>query len=362
MHQSQIGNKKQLKSQKGSRTRQRVLLGTGVFVLVVILFVVSIYGYYLHRYDKEVKIDQSFADNWEALSDETTPEREKIAGEPSAKPVETQKIEKDESPLEYIDKINEPLIRELPSDPDVENILLLGVDGGDMDRGSFRSDTMIIVSFHKKDKTIRAVSLMRDIWAYYPNRGGYDKLNAAFAYGGPGHTVNIINENFSLDIQKYIMTDFDGLRNLVDIVGDIEMEITNAEARQINGISSGGKVTLNGVQALAYARIRSNDSDFSRVQRQRDVITAMLRKFMKMTPQKQLSSVDQSLKYVRSNISASQITGDLLDLVRASSSAVKQMTVPEREFYSIDNGRVWYMSLDWDGQTRSLHRFLFERD
>jgi LCP family protein required for cell wall assembly len=343
------------------------MLASLAIVVVLVIAIASVYGYYLHRYNQEVKMNQGYADSWEELSGNTTPAKDDTQREPSAPKPDTgaavdqdETQNQDENTLDFYEGINNHIIRKKPIDKNIENILLIGVDAGDIEQGNLNSDTMILVSFNKKTKTVRAVSLMRDIWAYYPNRGGYDKLNAAFSYGGPGQTVNIINENFNLDIQKYIVTNFDGLSNLVDIMGGIEQSITNAESRYINGLSGGATYNLTGAQALDYARIRVIDSDFSRVERQRNVILAMLNKFLAKPPQQQLSAIDKSLKYVRSNIPASQITGDLLDLVRASSTDISQMTVPEWGYYSVNEGNIWYMSLDWNGQNESLHNFLYE--
>ncbi|NLW11705.1 MAG: LCP family protein, partial [Clostridiaceae bacterium] len=231
------------------------ILISAAAVLFLIIGIASVYGYYLHRYNQEVKMNQGYADSWEELSGNTTPAKDDSLGEPSAPKPDTgsgaiSDQDKDENILDQYEDINNHLIRKTPIDKNVENILLIGVDAGDIEQGDHNSDTMILVSFNKKTKTVRAVSLMRDIWAYYPNRGGYDKLNAAFSYGGPGQTVNIINENFNLDIQKYIVTDFDGLSNLVDIMGGIELSITNAESRYINGLSGGATYNLTGAQAL----------------------------------------------------------------------------------------------------------------
>lgn len=356
-----------LKRLKASPKFKPTMLTSLAIVVVLIIAIASVYGYYLHRYNQEVKMNQGYADSWEELSGNTTPAKDDTQGEPSAPKPDTgvaidqdDTQNQDENTLDFYEGINNHIIRKKPIDKNIENILLIGIDAGDIEQGNLNSDTMILVSFNKKTKTVRAVSLMRDIWAYYPNRDGYDKLNAAFSYGGPGQTVNIINENFNLDIQKYIVTNFDGLSNLVDIMGGIELSITNAESRYINGLSGGATYNLTGAQALDYARIRVIDSDFSRVERQRNVILAMLNKFLAKPPQQQLSAIDKSLKYVRSNIPASQITGDLLDLVRASSTEIAQMTVPEWGYYSVNEGNIWYMSLDWDGQNESLHKFLYE--
>jgi LCP family protein required for cell wall assembly len=334
----QMGNGKSPRRKKNQALR--VVL---ISLAVILIAVGGVYAYYINRYNSDVRVDQDFADGWDDIS---------IDGSGPAS-------------LEDIEGNSDPIIRVKQKDKNIENILLLGIDGGDMNEAGHRSDSMMIVSVNKKEKTIKIASLMRDIWTYYPNRDSYNKLNAAYSFGGPGQTVNIVNHNFDMDIQKYIVTDFDGLINLVDVLEGIKLEITDAEAKEINNMTggenplSGGQATLSGSQALSYARIRKIDSDFSRVERQRKVIEAMLGRMRSQTPQNQINTVNESMKYVRSNISGGELTGDMLNLVLSISSGIEQLTVPEEGMYTVNSGGTWYMELNWEQQVASLHKFIF---
>jgi LCP family protein required for cell wall assembly len=335
---TQMGNGKSPRRKKNQALR--VVL---ISLAVILIAVGGVYAYYINRYNSDVRVDQDFADGWDYIS---------IDGSGPAS-------------LEDIEGNSDPIIRVKQKDKNIENILLLGIDGGDMNEAGHRSDSMMIVSVNKKEKTIKIASLMRDIWTYYPNRDSYNKLNAAYSFGGPGQTVNIVNHNFDMDIQKYIVTDFDGLINLVDVLEGIKLEITDAEAKEINNMTggenplSGGQATLSGSQALSYARIRKIDSDFSRVERQRKVIEAMLGRMRSQTPQNQINTVNESMKYVRSNISGGELTGDMLNLVLSISSGIEQLTVPEEGMYTVNSGGTWYMELNWEQQVASLHKFIF---
>ncbi|NLW11855.1 MAG: LCP family protein [Clostridiaceae bacterium] len=320
------------------KKRKKTALWVTLAVIAAILLIAgSIYGYYISRYNRDVRVDQEFADGWDDLDTE------------GSGPASLQDIEGN----------SDPIIRVKQKDKNIENILLLGVDGGDMGDAGHRSDSMMIVSINKKDNTIKITSLMRDIWAYYPTRDKYDKLNAAYSYGGPGQSVNIVNHNFDMDIQKFVVTDFNGLINLVDVLGGIKIDISSAEATQIPGITPGEKVTLSGAQALAYARIRKIDSDFSRVERQRNVIMAMLSTMRSEDPQTQVNTVNESMQYVRSNISGGELTGDLMNMVLSVSSGIDQKTIPEEGMYTVNASGSWYMELDWERQIESLHEFIF---
>ena len=172
------------------------------------------------------------------------------------------------------------------------NILLLGLD---MAReNSQRSDAVLIASLGYGE--LRLTSVLRDTLVNIPGHGA-GKLNAAYAHGGPELVMRTLNENFGLNIMHYVAVDFTALVNLVDALGGVEVNVTEAEMGRINqnldaararfeamgysapALTQCGEAThLNGVQALYYARIRKLDSDFMRAARQRALLEAMLRK------------------------------------------------------------------------------------
>ena len=172
------------------------------------------------------------------------------------------------------------------------NILLLGTDL--LRDSSQRSDTMIIASVGYN--RLNLTSVLRDTLVDIPGRGT-DKLNAAYAYGGPELTMRTLNANLGLNIMHYVAVDFVALVEVVDALGGVNVSITEAEMAQINKnvytarkvfiplgytaqeLTTWGENThLNGLQALGFARIRKIDSDFTRASRQRALLTAMLKK------------------------------------------------------------------------------------
>lgn len=182
------------------------------------------------------------------------------------------------------------LNRSLPSSR--VNILLLGTDV--MRENSQRSDAVIIATVGYG--SLKLTSVLRDTVVDIPGRGS-GKLNAAYAYGGPELAIRTLNENFGLNILHYAAVDFVALVEIVDAVGGVDIDITEAEMEQINvnvvssrfvfrplGYSAtkltrcGQGTHLDGLQALGYARIRKIDSDFTRANRQRILLNALLKK------------------------------------------------------------------------------------
>lgn len=188
---------------------------------------------------------------------------------------------------------------------DMINILLLGVDR--LNDGAQRSDTIIIASVGYG--SFKLTSVLRDTIVDIPGHGS-DKINAAYAYGGPELTVRTLNMNFGLNITKYVVVDFVALAEAINALGGVDVAITYDEQVEINrnladswkkdfsklgydvsetslldldfsDADEDGRITahLDGFQALGYARIRRLDSDFTRAHRQRRIINAALRKF-----------------------------------------------------------------------------------
>jgi len=160
--------------------------------------------------------------------------------------------------------------------------------------GHQRSDTMIIASIDRDG--VKLTSLQRDTMVSVPGYGKM-KLNAAYACGGPELAMRTVNETFSLNVVKYVVLDFTAMVKMVDALGGVTVDVTEGEMEHINrNIALSGPVfapqgytpvflyeygddlRLDGLQSLAYARIRKLDSDFMRTGRQRAVIGAMLQR------------------------------------------------------------------------------------
>ena len=184
----------------------------------------------------------------------------------------------------------------------VTSVLLIGTDGRSLDERG-RSDTMMLVSVNSSTKKICTTSFMRDCYVEIPGYG-WDKLNAAYAYGGPELLMDTIEHNFGVRIDDYVSINFLSFASIVDSVGGIDVDLSDAEAEEINTIlqaevneimgddrgadllkSGGKKVHLVGKQALAYARIRHiGNADFERTERQRRVVDLVMDKLKTFNP------------------------------------------------------------------------------
>lgn len=201
---------------------------------------------------------------------------------------------------------------DVKSSPLVSNILLMGVDGSA--DSSSRSDSMILVSLDYKHFKIKLTSFLRDSWVEIPSKDKKAKLNAACTYGGPQLVVDTIEYNFGVDIDHYVMVDFDMFTSIIDSLGGIDVEVTEKEAKFINRttrhtVDHGDSVHLNGAEALVYCRIRKLDSDYMRTYRQRKVITALIGQAKSAGIGKLFSTMQDVFPMIQTDMSAAEITG-----------------------------------------------------
>ena len=209
----------------------------------------------------------------------------------------------------------------LPAQP--MNVLVLGVDV--LNHGSQRSDTMMIASIG--GGALKLTSIQRDTEAEIAGHAT-NKINAAYAFGGPELAMRTVNEALDLNVMRYVVVDFTALVRMVDALGGIEVDVTEEEMNHINlnvwksrkvfaplGYTAqelktyGENTHLDGLQALGYARIRKLDSDFVRTSRQRTVIAAMLDKLRSRlwNPAMLAKFLSAGLSGVETNLSAVEL-------------------------------------------------------
>ncbi len=172
----------------------------------------------------------------------------------------------------------------------IRNVLLIGTDSRDLLQERGRSDSMILLTFNDATHEVSLTSFLRDSYVQIPNRGP-DRLNAAYAYGGPELLMDTLELNYDISVDDYICVSFTGFAGIIDSLGGVKITVTDEEAQAINGIlqnevnalmgddpsadllPSGGTFLLTGKQALSYARIRYvGNADFERTARQREVM------------------------------------------------------------------------------------------
>ena len=177
----------------------------------------------------------------------------------------------------------------------VTSVLLIGSDSRTAGTEG-RSDAMILITVSDRTKTVHMTSLLRDMYVDIPGHDG-NRLNAAYAYGGPELLMETVNQNFGTEVYHYAVVNFEAFAGLVDAVGGVELELTAEEVQWVNAYlneynelrgmpmetdyldtSLSGNIHLNGAQALAYCRNRFIGTDFARTQRQRNVLSAVMKK------------------------------------------------------------------------------------
>ena len=227
---------------------------------------------------------------------------------------------------------------ELMKSDSVYNILLIGTDER-KSQTNYRSDTMMLVSIDKKNGKLKLSSFLRDSWLYIPGKDFSAKLNAACAYGGPQMVIDTIEYHYKVKIDKYVMINFSVFKKIIDGLGGITLDITEAEAANISKEGKfkcePGVQTANGKLALWYARIRHLDSDFKRTSRQRKVIQAVVDKAKKTSPTVLLDTLNSILPDIQTDLSKSDMTSLAFNaLLKYLRYDVEEMEVPSSGTWS----------------------------
>ena len=256
-----------------------------------------------------------------------------------------------------------PIYRKNPIDPNVVNILVLGLDTR-KPGGNGRSDVNMIVSLDKKNNTIKLVSMLRD--TLVPIEGhDWNRLNTAYIFGGPGLSINTINQVYDMDIQRYVKLDFFAIKDIINAVGGVDISLTDKEINYLRSygfmVSKGAGVKhLNGDVALAYARIRKIDSDFQRTQRQRNVLTAALGKVKAMGVVSALDLMTKLLPQVKTNISTQEMVSLGTGILNSRSKEMEQLSLPVKGAYQAKSyKKMSILSVDFKKNTQALKEFLY---
>lgn len=256
------------------------------------------------------------------------------------------------------------------------NIALFGLDNRDTGRyDGGNSDCIMIASINNDTKKVKLVSVYRDTFLNV-KEDTYNKINSAYSYGGPKGAIAALNKNLNLDIVNYVAVDFGALVDAIDLLDGIELTLTDQEVQIMNDnyideinqvtnhstgkLSSGGTYTVDGVQALAYCRIRyTAGDDFKRTERQRYVLTQMINKAKGSS----ITTVGSMINSMIDEISTSYTSSGLLELA----SSVMD--------YELEDSHGWPFELctgnygskgslvvptDLETNVKELHEYLFD--
>lgn len=188
------------------------------------------------------------------------------------------------------------------------NIAIFGIDSREdtYSKGN-RSDCIIIASINNTTKEVKLISVYRDTYVQIEGHG-LDKITHAYSYGEAPLAIKTLNANLDLNITEFVTVNFDAVKDIIDNIGGISMNITSEEVSHIPGISKAGTYNLTGEQALAYARIRhATGGDYKRTERMRDVLTAVANKVKTFNVSQLNKFIDFVLPKIYTNITAADI-------------------------------------------------------
>lgn len=255
---------------------------------------------------------------------------------------------------EKINTVPLPEHKDAKEKADITNIVLFGLDRRNPDAAS-RSDSIIVVSLDRKNEKVKVSSLMRDMYVQIPGKGD-NRINAAYAYGGPQLAIKTINSNFGLDIKNYVTVDFFGCEKLIDKLGGVDIDIKSYEVRELNDkisevdkiegnkntdyVSKPGFQTLDGRQAVAYSRIRYvGNADYERTERQRMVLNEAFKKIKAQGLLKFPNTVETILPYVETSLSKTEIMDLALDAIKFNTDDIVQFRLPANGYFISRNIR-----------------------
>ena len=275
-------------------------------------------------------------------------------------------------------------------DKKITNVALFGIDSRQVDSFTGLSDSIMILSLNSETKKVKVISVMRDslVPITYNGKTVYGKINSAYKKG-PEVAIKTLNTVFGLDISEYATVNFYGMADIIDAVGGIDVELTKGELNTygydhgvrinfgINGmiaeqcgymgidpssyyINEAGLHHLNGVQAVAYARIRhaanieGTNDDFGRTDRQRYVMEQLFNKAVTLNTAQYISLAKSLIPCSETSLSYTQILGLAVNIL-LDSPTFEQSRVPLTEYQMASKsisgyGSCLYYDLDYAGK------------
>ncbi len=348
------------------KTKKKAIIIVSSFLAFFVILTLGFYAVFQYYY--QLMNIETISDRPEYVVETFIDEQGNISVAETIEPEEEDDPEADNSQEEHIQAVEDTIQVNLEqnqeaatiSDDNVINILLIGIDSR-RDNDSGRSDSMILFSINNKSKKITITSIMRDIYVSIPGVKN-NRINTAYAYGRASLLLKTIKQNFNIAIDKYASVNFYSYMDIVDAVGSLDLEITAdeiyvmnehiIEMNQLKGldvktdiipVSESGLYSLNGKQALAYARLRRvGNADFARTERQRKILLQTFEKIKTLGITDMTGLLDTLLPKVTTNLTSSDCLLLLTGAVKYLNYNVETLRIP------IDNS---YTGLRIDGMS-----------
>lgn len=235
------------------------------------------------------------------------------------------------------------------------NFLVVGVDSRSNDYEG-RSDAMLELTVNPVERKLVLTSLLRDSYVTIPGNG-QDRLNAAYALGGTSLLKKTIRQNYGIRTNATMVVNFNDVIDFIDAIGGIPMTVTASEIKYINKytadqnkelygrstnpdrITSGaGTLTLSGMQALAYARIRYVGQDFGRTERQRKVVAAAMKKLLSLPVNEQVPIIAEYFGRVTTDLTVPELLYLVLVFLNSDRFETASLSLPAAGTYQ--NARI----------------------
>ncbi|MGE7764937.1 LCP family protein [Peribacillus sp. NPDC096540] len=240
------------------------------------------------------------------------------------------------------------------------NILLFGSDSRGEEHA--RSDTLMIAHYNQNTHSMKIASIMRDTYVDIPGHG-MQKINAAFAFGGPELVRKTIKENFDVDINYYAVVDFEGFSKIVDIVAPngVEVDIPYEMSYGIGMTLHPGKQILHGDKLLGYVRFRHDRlSDFGRVERQQEVVSKIKEQAVSVHSLVNLPKIlGVADPYIDTNVDTPTILSIGKGLIAGKSKSMESIRIPVKDSYENETVNVGaVLKIDINKNKQALKDFL----
>lgn len=289
-------------------------------------------------------------------------------------------------------EIDDPEIEKVEQiDEEIINIALFGIDSRSKGFKGL-SDSIMVLSINKKTGELNLISIMRDSLVKLPEYKGKtykpNKINSAYSKGGPSYAIKVLNQNFGLDIKEYATVNFYGMAEIIDAVGGIEIDVQKKELDYsvgLNGslreqayllgiknppyVTKAGPQVLSGIQAVAWARIRSvstedgTANDYGRTDRQRVVMEKLLNKALAMSVTEYPALIKAMLPHMETSLGFGEVLS-LATEVLGKQVTFKQTRVPQQEYVIPDNycssyaGACLYYDINY--ASKIIHAIIFD--
>ncbi len=254
----------------------------------------------------------------------------------------------------------------LPFSPRRQNILFMGVDvvsnAQDPFKGN-RSDTMLLISIAPYGKDINIISIPRDSKVYIANRNKPDKINHAFAYGGPDLSVKTVEETFGVRIDHYIALSNEGLIKFIDTIGGLPIYIEkdmyyHDSTAGLHIELTQGEHVLNGEQTEGYLRFRKDAlGDIGRIRRQQWFFNALMARLKEPSVLVKLPEVLKVMpKYIKTDLSVYELSQYAAMVKSIDTSSIQVATLPGTPS---TKGIVSYWILDPDKTQEIINKLVY---